>query len=1342
MRKILLLFFIVVMWVHVQAAPKITKFTVGSTSTNTGQISYSITANNAGPQITGFWVTNNASVPQPSANTPGWLNPTSANSFAGTFSLNGTYQLDLEGKHMLYAWAKDISGNVSQRYVITTASFGGGSNFSYIIYDKTLPVISAFTLPKSTVSPAISMGITATDNNSVTGYFISESNSTPAVNSLGWSATVPTSFTLTHEGSTTLALWVKDIAGNVSVVKTATVTYNVAPVITAFAIEKNSTLPTVPVVIAASDNLAVTGYYLVADNSTAPPASAAGWNATKPASITLASEGLHSVYLWVKDAAGNISQVKSATVDYQIPEDNLIGGGVNLAGGSVDTPTSAGITAYNISFSAPSKTKEATIPLTISVTNNSGAPLVSGEASYYLSETGTFPQASSTEWTKIVPTTYTFSNEGVYTLNLGVKDPDGNIGINSISVTYDRTTPVISSFTAPSTTITATVSLAINATDNIGVTDYYLVADNSTAPTASATVWSPNKPASITLDSEGSRTLYLWAKDAAGNISTVASAVVFYDKTAPVATLTCAATSTLATVPVTVTATDNVAVTGYYLVADNSAAPAASSTNWAPAKPASVDLASEGSHTLYLWVKDAAGNISTVASAVVFYDKTAPVATLTCAATSTLATVPVTVTATDNVAVTGYYLVADNSAAPAASSTNWAPAKPSSVDLASEGNHTLYLWVKDAAGNISALKSVTVLYDKTAPVVNSYSTTSYYTTDVTIPIEIDASDNVGITAYYLSEIVLPEIGWPAPPSLSSTVWKAEKPSSYTLTNNGKTNRYLGLYVRDAAGNLSALQLFTVVYDITAPVISSFTAPSSSTTATVSLAINATDNVEVTGYYLSESSTIPTLSLADWKIEKPTSYTFSQEGNHTLYLWVKDASDNISVLKSVTVIYDKTAPVISSFTAPSATNTATVSLEITATDNLGVTGYYLSESSTVPTLSLADWKPEKPTSYTFGQDQEGSHTLYLWVKDRIGNVSAVASATVVYDKTAPVATLACAATSNLATVPVTITVTENGSGITGYYLVADNSAAPTASATGWDPAKPASITLASEGSHTLYLWVKDAAGCISTVKSVSVFFDKTVPVISSFTASAANKATVSLAIDATDNVGVTGYYLSENSTVPTISSAGWKPEKPTSYTFSKEGNITLYLWVKDAAGNVSTVESIAVIYDITAPKISTFIVPSLSNNSTVSVIIDATDNVGVTGYYLSENSNVPALSSADWKPKKPTSFTFTKGGTDFIAALYLTVRDAAGNLSYKKLEVTIDKSVPVITSLVIEPPKRGSDVTVVSMTSATDGWNMGAFDQTDLYYYYLSVNSTTPALNADGWKRWVLCFAMI
>ncbi len=96
-----------------------------------------------------------------------------------------------------------------------------------------------------------------------------------------------------------------------------------------------------------------------------------------------------------------------------------------------------------------------------------------------------------------------------------------------------------------------------------------------------------------------------------------------------------------------------------------------------------------------------------------------------------------------------------------------------------------------------------------------------------------------------------------------------------------------------------------------------------------------------------------------------------------------------------------------------TYTKDVTLQFTAADTLpgsGVAGAYFSCNSTAPSASASGWdswgtsagtKAFDLTSSSFGcASSQGSKTVYAWTKDAAGNVSAAASATIVYDSTAP------------------------------------------------------------------------------------------------------------------------------------------------------------------------------------------------------------------------------------------------------------------------------------------------------------------------------------------------------
>jgi hypothetical protein len=86
----------------------------------------------------------------------------------------------------------------------------------------------------------------------------------------------------------------------------------------------------------------------------------------------------------------------------------------------------------------------------------------------------------------------------------------------------DTTPPAVSAFSIPSTSTSLTVSItSFTATDNVGVTGY-MATESAASPSAGAGGWSATAPTSFSFGTAGAKTLYGWAKDAAGNVSTCA----------------------------------------------------------------------------------------------------------------------------------------------------------------------------------------------------------------------------------------------------------------------------------------------------------------------------------------------------------------------------------------------------------------------------------------------------------------------------------------------------------------------------------------------------------------------------------------------------------------------------------------------------------------------------------------------------------------------------------------------------------------------------------------------------------------------------------------------------
>ena len=750
----------------------------------------------------------------------------------------------------------------------------------------------------------------------------------------------------------------------------------------------------------------------------------------------------------------------------------------------------------------------------------------------------------------------------------------------------DTTAPVVTGFAIPtsSTSLTAAIT-TFTATDSVGVTGYR-VTETSAIPAASAAGWTATAPANYTFASAGAKTLYAWAKDAAGNVSAPLSrttTITLPDTTAPVVSgFAIQTSSTSLTVSITTfTATDSVGVTGYR-VTETSAIPLASAAGWTTAAPASYTFASAGAKTLYAWAKDGAGNVSAPLSdttTITLPDTTAPAVTgFSLPVTSTSLTVSITTfTATDSAGVTGYR-VTESSAIPLASAAGWTTAAPANYTFASAGAKTLYAWAKDAAGNVSSPVSDTTtisLPDATAPVVTGFAIPASSTLLTVAISTFTATDSTGVAGYLVTETA-------TIPSASAAGWSANVPASYTFASAGAKTLYA--WAKDAAGNVSApLSDATTISlpDTAFPVVTGFAIPASSTSLTVSIGtFTASDDTGVAGYLVTETSAIPAASSAGWRASVPASYTFTSAGAKTLYAWVKDAAGNVSVPVSDTTtisLPDATAPVVTGFAIPAISTSLTVAITtFTATDNTGVTGYLVTENATIPTASSAGWSTNVPASYTFAS--AGAKTLYAWVKDAAGNVGgAISGVTItVSDATAPVITgFAIPANSTSLTVAITAFTATDNTGVTGYR-VTETPTTPAASAAGWSTAAPASHTFASAGAKTLYAWVKDAAGNIGGAISntvITISSDSAVPAIVRFEIpSRSSSRTVPIReFTATDDIRVTGYIITNSSYRPRLGASGWRSTPPASYTFgsrTSSGTKRLYAWAKDAAGNIS------------------------------------------------------------------------------------------------------------------------------------------------------------------------------
>jgi hypothetical protein len=385
--------------------------------------------------------------------------------------------------------------------------------------------------------------------------------------------------------------------------------------------------------------------------------------------------------------------------------------------------------------------------------------------------------------------------------------------------------------------------------------------------------------------------------------------------------------------------------------------------------------------------------------------------------------------------------------------------------------------------------------------------------------------------------------------------------NFTFTSTGTKTLYA--FAKDAVGNVSSPKSATTTIDTTAPSVDTFVLPPTLGTTTVAITIlTASDNVGIVGYCLVETANS---SGCVWSTAVPTSFTFTSTGTKTLYAFAKDALGNISAPKSAAITIDTIAPTVDAFALPqtSASTTVTIST-FTVSDNIGVTGYCLTETNNSSTCT---WNAAKPASYPFAT--AGTKTLYAFAKDAAGNVSTSKSAsTIISTSTAgpslTLTTLANGAITKSATLNVSGTVSDP---IGVATLKINNNSVTVTNGNFNYP------VILQEGANTITTVATNNLN-FSAIDTRTITLDTTAPTITTFSLPAtATSSTISVSLVASDNSGlIASYCLTETSN---SSGCTWSSTAPTSYPFATGGAKTIYAFAKDGVGNISIAASATV-----------------------------------------------------------------------------------------------------------------------------------------------------------------------
>jgi hypothetical protein len=324
--------------------------------------------------------------------------------------------------------------------------------------------------------------------------------------------------------------------------------------------------------------------------------------------------------------------------------------------------------------------------------------------------------------------------------------------VASAVLVLDKVGPTVSGATLTPNRTNGTVNIAVHATasdsatgaSNIAAAEYTIdgvvqipaMTVNVVAQTASIDATIP--AATVLALADGTHTIAIRSQDARGNWGAPTTVTLTVDKTAPTAssvtavpspnngtipfnsaTLAVRLTATL-TDPVSGTVNSNIVAAeafidvvgangaGIVMAANDGSYNSPTETGIANIPLATVAQLANGSHTIYVHAKDAAGNWGTTAATTLVVDKTAPTfASISLApnptygATSVLLTVNGSADTGVGVAGGEYWINPPTSVTPAAGTGTPFSGLTATIPVPATGNYTVFARIRDAAGNWS-----------------------------------------------------------------------------------------------------------------------------------------------------------------------------------------------------------------------------------------------------------------------------------------------------------------------------------------------------------------------------------------------------------------------------------------------------------------------------------------------------------------------------------------------------------------------------------------------------------------------------------------------------------------
>ena len=508
--------------------------------------------------------------------------------------------------------------------------------------------------------------------------------------------------------------------------------------------------------------------------------------------------------------------------------------------------------------------------------------------------------------------------------------------------------------------------------------------------------------------------------------------------------------------------------------------------------------------------------------------------------------------------------------------------------------------------NYSNAVTVQAQNDVTPPVTTSNTMDAWMNQDFNVELTAE-DDKSGVdTTYY---------------SLNGTDFV--EGTGFAVEKSGIQN--ISFYSVDKAGNIEEVQTAQVKIDKIAPETNSNVSGQWHQEFTVQLkAEDEESGVKETFYSVNGS-----------EFQQGESYTFNEEGIHTIAYYSTDVAGNIEEVKTEEVKIDRTAPE----TVSNADGEwhQEFAVELTAVD----------EKSGVETSYYSVNGSEFLEGTSFIVDEDGIHTISFYSIDKAGNIEEVKTAEVKIDRSAP-ETVSNADGEWHQEFAVELTATDDKSKVAQtFYAVNDG-----------EYAEGTNFVIDQEGINVLSFYSVNKAGGVEEVQTAEVKIDKTAPVTEAVVPEGWQQEALVELSAADDKSGVEKTFYSIN---------GSEYTEGTEVILAEAGVNTVSFYSVDKVGNVEEAKSVEVNIDTTAPETTSNADDQWHQEFTIELTaIDDFSGVAKTFY---------SVNGSEFEEGATTNVT--EEGINEV--LFYSVDHAGNKEEVKTVDVKIDLTAPETTS---------------------------------------------------------------